>query len=65
MKRSTDFLERTDNLPLAVRVIVFTVFAYVGFAALWGVIFFADILDGISILGMVLIVGAGILSLRH
>jgi drug/metabolite transporter (DMT)-like permease len=40
-------------------------FAYVGFAVLWGVIFFAEIPDGISIVGMALIVGAGIISLRQ
>lgn len=40
-------------------------FAYVGFAVLWGVVFFADIPDGISVLGMALIVGAGIMSLRQ
>jgi drug/metabolite transporter (DMT)-like permease len=40
-------------------------FAYVGFAVLWSVIFFADIPDSVSVLGMVLIVAAGILSLRQ
>ncbi len=40
-------------------------FAYVGFAVLWGVIFFADIPDGISVVGMALIVSAGIMSLRQ
>lgn len=40
-------------------------FAYVGFAVLWGVIFFAEVPDVISTLGMLLIVGAGILALRR
>jgi drug/metabolite transporter (DMT)-like permease len=40
-------------------------FAYVGFAVLWSVVFFGDIPDSISILGMVLIVSAGIMSLRQ
>lgn len=40
-------------------------FAYVGFAVIWGIIFFAEIPDMISALGMFLIVGAGILSLRQ
>lgn len=40
-------------------------FAYVGFAVVWGVILFAEIPDMISALGMFLIVGAGILSLRQ
>lgn len=40
-------------------------FAYIGFAALWGLIFFAEVPDMISTLGMALIVGAGILSLRQ
>ena len=40
-------------------------FAYVGFAVIWGIIFFAEIPDMISAFGMLLIVGAGILSLRQ
>jgi drug/metabolite transporter (DMT)-like permease len=40
-------------------------FAYVGFAVLWGLVFFAEVPDMVSTLGMVLIVGAGILALRR
>lgn len=40
-------------------------FAYVGFAVIWGLIFFAEIPDLTSTLGMGLIVGAGLLSLRQ
>lgn len=40
-------------------------FAYVGFAVIWGMAFFAEVPDMTSALGMVLIVGAGILSLRQ
>ncbi|MEQ8898419.1 MAG: DMT family transporter [Roseovarius sp.] len=40
-------------------------FAYVGFAVLWGVIFFADLPGPITLAGMALIVAAGILSLRR
>ncbi|MDP3340625.1 DMT family transporter [Frigidibacter sp.] len=40
-------------------------FAYVAFAVLWGVVFFADVPDLTSAAGMALIVGAGILSLRQ
>lgn len=40
-------------------------FAYVGFAVLWGFIFFAELPDIISISGMILIVAAGVLSLRQ
>jgi drug/metabolite transporter (DMT)-like permease len=40
-------------------------FAYVGFAVLWSVVFFAEIPDTVSVLGMILIVAAGILSLRQ
>lgn len=40
-------------------------FAYVGFAVLWGVIFFAEVPDMVSALGMLLIAGAGILALRQ
>ncbi|MEM8531544.1 MAG: DMT family transporter [Chloroflexota bacterium] len=39
-------------------------FAYVGFAVVWGIIFFREIPDAISIIGMVLIVVAGVMSLR-
>ena len=39
-------------------------FAYVAFAVLWGMVFFAELPDLTSALGMALIVGAGILSLR-
>ncbi len=38
-------------------------FAYVGFAVLWSVLLFSDVPDVISIVGIVLIVIAGILSL--
>lgn len=38
-------------------------FAYVGFAVLWGLVFFAEVPDMLSTLGMLLIVGAGILAL--
>ena len=40
-------------------------FAYVGFAALWGVLFFAERLDGVTVAGMVLIVAAGVLAVRR
>ncbi|GGH50415.1 EamA family transporter [Frigidibacter albus] len=39
-------------------------FAYVAFAVLWGAVFFAEVPDLTSALGMALIIGAGILSLR-
>lgn len=38
-------------------------FGYVGFAVLWGFVFFAEVPDVISVVGMALIVGAGLLSL--
>jgi drug/metabolite transporter (DMT)-like permease len=40
-------------------------FAYVGFAVIWGIIFFAEVPDATSTLGILLIVGAGIMSLRQ
>ncbi len=40
-------------------------FAYVGFAVLWGLILFDEIPDTLSVLGMALIVCAGVLSLRQ
>ncbi len=40
-------------------------FAYVGFAALWGILFFGEVLDGVTIGGMALIVVAGILAVRR
>lgn len=40
-------------------------FAYVGFALIWGVLFFAERPDGVALLGIVLIVGAGVLAVRR
>jgi len=40
-------------------------FTYVGFAVIWGVVFFSEIPDGMSILGIVFIVVAGIISLQQ
>ena len=40
-------------------------FAYVGFAGLWGALFFAEVLDGVTIIGMVLIIAAGVLAVRR
>ncbi|MEM7209747.1 MAG: DMT family transporter [Pseudomonadota bacterium] len=40
-------------------------FAYVGFAVIWGILFFSEIPDNTSIAGMVLIVAAGIIAVRR
>lgn len=40
-------------------------FAYVGFAVIWGALFFAEIPDALTLAGMALIVLAGVLSLRQ
>jgi drug/metabolite transporter (DMT)-like permease len=40
-------------------------FAYVGFASVWGVLFFAEVPDGITIAGIGLIVVAGVLAVRR
>lgn len=40
-------------------------FAYVGFAILWGLVFFAEVPDMLSLIGIFLIVSAGVLSLRQ
>ena len=40
-------------------------FAYVGFAVLWGLVFFANLPDAISIAGISMIVVAGILAVRE
>lgn len=40
-------------------------FAYVGFALLWGLVIFAEVPDSLSLIGMVLIVVAGVMSLRR
>ena len=40
-------------------------FAYVGFAVLWGLVFFAEVPDARALLGIAMIVGAGVLSLRR
>lgn len=39
-------------------------FAYVGFAVIWGIVFFNETPDLIASVGMIMIVGAGVLSLR-
>jgi len=40
-------------------------FAYVGFAGVWGVLFFAEVLDGVTITGMAMIIAAGVLAVRR
>lgn len=40
-------------------------FAYVGFAVIWGILFFNEAPDLIASIGMIMIVGAGVLSLRQ
>lgn len=40
-------------------------FAYVGFAAIWGLIFFSEVPDTMTIAGMGLIVIAGVISVRR
>ena len=40
-------------------------FAYVGFAVIWGIVFFHESPDMIASVGMIMIVSAGILSLRQ
>lgn len=40
-------------------------FAYVGFAVVWGLVFFAEVPDLPSVLGMTMIVLAGVLALRQ
>lgn len=40
-------------------------FAYVAFAGLWGLLFFGEFPDAISLLGMAMIVGGGILAVRR
>ena len=40
-------------------------FTYVGFATLWGVLFFAEVLDGVTLTGMASIIAAGILAVRR
>ncbi|CAM3136004.1 DMT family transporter [Paracoccus nototheniae] len=40
-------------------------FAYVGFAVIWGIVFFNETPDLIASVGMIMIVGAGVLSLRR
>ncbi len=39
-------------------------FAYVGFAAVWGLVFFGEVTDRIALLGMLMIIGTGILTVR-
>lgn len=40
-------------------------FGYVGFAVIWGMVFFAEVPNVTSTLGVILIVGAGILSVKQ
>ena len=40
-------------------------FAYVGFAVVWGLVFFAEVPDFLTIIGMTMIVVAGAMSLRQ
>lgn len=40
-------------------------FAYVGFAVLWGFVFFGEVPDGLTLAGFALIVTAGILTIRQ
>jgi len=40
-------------------------FAYVGFAVIWSIVFFNEAPDLIASIGMIMIVGAGVLSLRQ
>jgi len=40
-------------------------FAYVGFSFIWGVLFFAETPDALSLTGIMMIIVAGIISLRQ
>jgi drug/metabolite transporter (DMT)-like permease len=40
-------------------------FAYLAFAALWGLVFFAEVPDGLSAVGIVLIAAGGIVAVRR
>ncbi|MBT7648600.1 MAG: DMT family transporter, partial [Rhodospirillaceae bacterium] len=40
-------------------------FAYVGFAAIWGFVFFAEVPGAVTVAGMILIVVAGLLVTRR
>lgn len=40
-------------------------FAYVGFAVIWGLVFFAEVPDGLTLGGIALIVMAGFMSIRQ
>ena len=40
-------------------------FSYLGFSALWGMLFFAETLDAVTIIGIAMIVVAGVLAVRR
>lgn len=40
-------------------------FAYVGFAVLWGILFFDEQPDGLTLIGLALIIGAGVITVRR
>ncbi len=40
-------------------------FAYVGFAVIWGVVLFGEFPDAVAVIGMIMIVAAGIIAVRR
>ena len=40
-------------------------YSYLAFAALWGLLVFSEVPDALTILGMVMIVGAGMIAIRE
>jgi drug/metabolite transporter (DMT)-like permease len=40
-------------------------FSYLAFAAVWGLVFFAEVPDAITITGIIMIAAAGILAVRR
>jgi drug/metabolite transporter (DMT)-like permease len=40
-------------------------FSYLAFAAVWGFLFFAEVPDAITVVGIIMIAGAGILAVRR
>lgn len=54
-------MAKSDNLKVAIGAIVIT---YVGFAVIWGILLFNETPDVPTLVGIGLIVTAGMLSLR-
>ena len=40
-------------------------YSYLAFSAVWGFVFFAEVPDQLTVVGMVMIAGAGLIAIRQ